>query len=285
MIRWQVRKAAPFRIEDAQVSWIEAAPATDGGGREYLVLVARRDIVESYERACDAAGVQAGIVDIVSTNLVNAVLATDPAASVGRLAAGEHRAGLLDDRGRPRWPGDLLPEPAGRRSAARTWAISSTRRRCTSRTGSAARRSARVVLAGGSDFEPALAERGRRQIEERLGVKRRAARRPKGCRRCATALRPVPRSWMRLAPAVGVLLRDLAPAAARGKRAGGLVLRTNLSTRPFYNDRAIHVADRRRRRPDCRAHGLERHQRGHAVAAEHRTVDAGEPAIRPRPIS
>ena len=47
-----------------------------------------------------------------------------------------------------------------------------------------------------------------------------------------------------LAPAVGVLLRD----AWRGGRpgpgphgAGGLVLRTNLSTRPFYNERAVHV--------------------------------------------
>ena len=59
LIRWQMRKAAPFRIEDAQVSWLPAA-ALPGGGREYLVTLARRDIVESYERACEAAGVAAG---------------------------------------------------------------------------------------------------------------------------------------------------------------------------------------------------------------------------------
>jgi hypothetical protein len=56
LIRWQVRKAAPFRIEDAQVSWTDGAAAADGG-REYFVLVSRRDIIESYERACDAAGI------------------------------------------------------------------------------------------------------------------------------------------------------------------------------------------------------------------------------------
>jgi type IV pilus assembly protein PilM len=82
LIRWQVRKAAPFRIEDAQVSWTDGAAAADGG-REYVVLVARRDIVESYERACEAAGLHAGIIDIVSLNLVNAVLATQPTAGTG----------------------------------------------------------------------------------------------------------------------------------------------------------------------------------------------------------
>jgi Tfp pilus assembly PilM family ATPase len=82
LIRWQVRKSAPFRIEDAQVSWTDGAAAADGG-REYFVLVARRDIVESYERACDAAGIHAGIIDIASPNLVNAVLATHSATAPG----------------------------------------------------------------------------------------------------------------------------------------------------------------------------------------------------------
>jgi type IV pilus assembly protein PilM len=77
LIRWQVRKAAPFRIEDAQVSWQDAA-ALPGGGREYLVTVARRDVIHSYERVCDAAGVHAGLVDIASFNQVNAVLAARP---------------------------------------------------------------------------------------------------------------------------------------------------------------------------------------------------------------
>ena len=79
LIRWQMRKAAPFRIEDAQVAWQPAA-ALPGGGREYLVTVARRDIVQSYEHVCDLAGVHAGLVDIASFNRINAVLAGGPAA-------------------------------------------------------------------------------------------------------------------------------------------------------------------------------------------------------------
>lgn len=74
LIRWQVRKAAPFRVEDAQVTWIAgAAPAE--GGREFIVTVARRDIIESYERVCEAAGLHAGLIDIATFSLVNAQLA------------------------------------------------------------------------------------------------------------------------------------------------------------------------------------------------------------------
>jgi Tfp pilus assembly PilM family ATPase len=73
LIRWQIRKAAPFKIEDAQLAWIPGV-ALPEGGREYLVTVARRDLIESYERACVAAGAQPGIIDLASVNLVNAVL-------------------------------------------------------------------------------------------------------------------------------------------------------------------------------------------------------------------
>jgi type IV pilus assembly protein PilM len=73
LIRWQIRKAAPFRIEDAQIAWFAGAAA--GTGREFVVTVARRDIVESFERACDAAGVHAGLVSIASFSLINAQLA------------------------------------------------------------------------------------------------------------------------------------------------------------------------------------------------------------------
>jgi Tfp pilus assembly PilM family ATPase len=74
LIRWQVRKAAPYRIEEAQVAW---TPGVDlpGGGREFVVTTARRDVIESYEAACADAGVHAGIVDLATLNLVNAALA------------------------------------------------------------------------------------------------------------------------------------------------------------------------------------------------------------------
>lgn len=75
LIRWQVRKAAPFRLEDAQLSWIAGMPLAEGG-REFLVTLARRDVIQSYEQACEAAGVHAGLVDLTTFNLINAVLAT-----------------------------------------------------------------------------------------------------------------------------------------------------------------------------------------------------------------
>ena len=80
LIRWQVRKAAPFKIEDAQVSWVPGIMPPEGG-REFVVTVARRDIIESYERACEAAGAYPGIVDLATVNLVNAVLASDGRAA------------------------------------------------------------------------------------------------------------------------------------------------------------------------------------------------------------
>ena len=73
LVRWQVRKSVPFRIEDAQVSYVAGAQGPHG--RDFLVLVARRDVIAEYESACAAAGTHAGIVDVATCNLVNAVLA------------------------------------------------------------------------------------------------------------------------------------------------------------------------------------------------------------------
>jgi type IV pilus assembly protein PilM len=74
LVRWQVRKAAPFRVEDAQISYVPGMKAVDGSA-EFVVVMARRDIVQEYEHACAAAGAQAGIVDLATFNVINAVLA------------------------------------------------------------------------------------------------------------------------------------------------------------------------------------------------------------------
>ncbi len=78
LVRFQVRKAVPFKPEDAQITWAPGA-AVDGG-REYVVVQARRDIVQEYERACAAAGASAGLVDLATFNVINAVLAVPPPA-------------------------------------------------------------------------------------------------------------------------------------------------------------------------------------------------------------
>jgi type IV pilus assembly protein PilM len=79
LVRWQVRKAAPFPIEDAQVSFVPGLRAEDG--QEFLVSVARRDVVQEYEGLCTEAGAHAGIVDLSTINVINAVLAGSGAPS------------------------------------------------------------------------------------------------------------------------------------------------------------------------------------------------------------
>jgi Tfp pilus assembly PilM family ATPase len=74
VIRWQVRKSAPFAVEDAQLG-CQPGLRTDEG-HELLVTLARRDVIEEYESVCAAAGAHAGIVDLSTFNVANAVLAT-----------------------------------------------------------------------------------------------------------------------------------------------------------------------------------------------------------------
>jgi type IV pilus assembly protein PilM len=74
LVRWQVRKAAPFRIEDAQLSYVPGLKTPDGGA-EFVIVLARKDIIREYESACEQAGAQAGIVDLATFNVINAVLA------------------------------------------------------------------------------------------------------------------------------------------------------------------------------------------------------------------
>ncbi len=73
LVRWQVRKTAPFPIEEAQVSYVPGVRAEDG--QDFVVSLARRPIVEEYERLCADAGAHAGIVDLATFNVINVVLA------------------------------------------------------------------------------------------------------------------------------------------------------------------------------------------------------------------
>jgi type IV pilus assembly protein PilM len=81
LVRWQVRKAAPFAIEDAQVSHQPGFTASDG--QEFIVSLAKRSIIEEYEQMCADAGAHAGIVDLSTFNVINAALATMPAQPAG----------------------------------------------------------------------------------------------------------------------------------------------------------------------------------------------------------
>jgi len=72
LIRWQVRKAAPFPIEEAQVSYVEGAQGPDG--QEFIVTLAKREVVAEYEALCAEVGTHAGVIDLSTFNVINAVL-------------------------------------------------------------------------------------------------------------------------------------------------------------------------------------------------------------------
>jgi Tfp pilus assembly PilM family ATPase len=205
LIRWQVRKAAPFKIEEAQVAWVPGI-ALPGGGREYVVTVARRDIIEGYERACEAAGAYPGIVDLATVNLVNAVLGAEGramqsadwllvhlASDYSTLAV-VRGADVIFFRTRPSERDDDLAD-----------LVHQTAMYHEDRLGGGG--FSRVVLAGASLRGPEAGERLRRELEARIGTKVQALD-----FRGAVALRDriaaAPELLDSLAPAFGVILRD-----------------------------------------------------------------------------
>lgn len=202
LIRWQVRKAVPFRIEDAQLAWQPGAVVSDGG-REYLVTAVRRDIILGYERACESAGAHAGIIDLATFNQINAVLAAGYLSGDWLLVhVAADYATLAVVRG-----GDIVS--FRNRTAAReedlVELVHQTAMYHEDRLGGGG--FARVVLAGAAVIGTAETERLRHMLEERAGVKVDLVD-----FRSAVAMRDRidtgPELLDALAPALGVLLRE-----------------------------------------------------------------------------
>jgi len=95
LMRWQVKKSVPFPIEQAQISW--TAGTTDAaGGSEFVVVLARRDIIEEYESVCRVGNVHAGMVDLATFNLINLALASTPSLTpAAEITPGEPQDWLL----------------------------------------------------------------------------------------------------------------------------------------------------------------------------------------------
>jgi type IV pilus assembly protein PilM len=74
LIRWQVKKSASFPIEEASITWTPGSQAIDGG-HEFVVALARQDVIREYESACESAGLHAGLVDLSTFCVVNCFLA------------------------------------------------------------------------------------------------------------------------------------------------------------------------------------------------------------------
>jgi Tfp pilus assembly PilM family ATPase len=81
IVRWQVKKATPFPLEEAQISHFEVH--ADGAARTLAAVVARRDVVAQYEAVTAALGIHAGLVDLASFNIMNALLNSAGAAELG----------------------------------------------------------------------------------------------------------------------------------------------------------------------------------------------------------
>jgi Tfp pilus assembly PilM family ATPase len=72
LIRWQLRKATPFPIHEAQISAFRAHQTETGP--MLTAVVARRDVIAQYEAVTSAVGIHAGVVDLASFNVMNAVV-------------------------------------------------------------------------------------------------------------------------------------------------------------------------------------------------------------------
>ena len=201
LIRWQVRKATPFPIDEAQVTSFKAHVADKGP--TVAAVVARRDVVAQYEAVAAAVGIHAGLVDLASFNVMNAVISAGASSPgdwlVVTLAAEGTTLAIM--RGHDlmfyRHRGAVDEEPL-------SVLVHQTAMYHEDRLGGT--KFTRVWLCG-SSFMQASAEEARREITDRLGVPAEAVDvRP------AAALRErvsVPLEVLDvLAAPIGVLLRE-----------------------------------------------------------------------------
>jgi len=165
LVRWQVRKSAPFAIDDACVSYTSGARGA-GGAAEFVVVLARRNIVEEYERVCADAGAYAGLVDLATFSVLNLVLASSTVPASDWLAvhmrpeytsiAIVRGADVIFFRNRPEGDEETLADLVHQTAMYYQDRLSG-------------QGFARVLL-GGSGRAPGAVDLARRSLEERLGT-------------------------------------------------------------------------------------------------------------------
>jgi len=207
LIRWQLRKSAPFSIEEAVLSH---SPGAQGGlnGSEFIVALAKRSVVEEYERACESAGAHAGIVDLATLSVVNLFLAgTAPSAADWLVVnARPDYTSLAIMRGR-----DLIFFRSRVESDSESLSDLVHQTAMYYQDRLSGRGFERVFLGGGG--RDAVAELMRDGLEERLGV----PVEPIDATRIVSfsdRIRPGVEASESLAPLIGALLREQKLAAA-----------------------------------------------------------------------
>jgi Tfp pilus assembly PilM family ATPase len=183
-------------------------------GQEFVVSLARRDIIEEYEGLCAEAGAHAGIVDLATFNVINAVLAGGGVAASsgdGARAAGDwllvnvaadytsiallRGANLMFFRNRASDAEGTLAD-----------LVHQTAMYYEDRLQGAG--FSRVILAGGGDVDHL-----RRSIEERVRTRVDLID-PTSAATLTDRIMAAPQLLGTLAPLVGLLLRDREGAAA-----------------------------------------------------------------------
>jgi Tfp pilus assembly PilM family ATPase len=210
LVRWQVRKTAPFPIEEAQVTYVPTLAGTDG--QEFLVSLARRSVVEEYERLCAEAGAHAGIVDLATFNVANAVLAGGAAPEADWLLVNvaAHDASIAILRGR-----HLIFFRNRAADADGTLAdlVHQTSMYYEDRLRAGFARVVLAGVAGAGARQVADLDAARRRLEERLQTTVESVD-PRSAAALTDRIGAAPALLDMLAPLVGLLLRDREPAAA-----------------------------------------------------------------------
>ena len=165
LVRWQVRKSAPFAIDEACVSYTPGARGADGSA-VCVVVLARRVIIEEYERACADAGAYAGLIDLATFSVLNLVMASSSVPASDWLAvhmrpeytsiAILRGTDMLFFRNRPEGEDETLADLVHQTAMYYQDRLSG-------------QGFARVLL-GGSGRAPEAVSLARRDIEERLGT-------------------------------------------------------------------------------------------------------------------
>jgi len=199
LIRWQVRKTAPFPIEEAQVSYVPGLAS--GEGHEYIVTLARRSVIEEYEALCSEAGAYAGIVDVATFNVINAVLAGANAPTgdwlLVNVAADSSSIAIL------RGPYVIFfRNRAADAEGTLADLVHQSAMYYEDRLGGTG--FVRAILAGASTGD---AEQARRELEQRLGTAVTVID-PRGAAALTDRIAAAPALLDTLAPLVGLLLRD-----------------------------------------------------------------------------
>jgi Tfp pilus assembly PilM family ATPase len=201
LIQWQLKKSAPFPVDEGIVSY--AAGARTAAGSEFVVELARRDIIREYETVVEELGGHAGLVELATVAVVNLLLADRqlpvgdwlvvhmrPAYTSIALMRGED---MLFFRSRAEGDEERLEDLVHQTAMYYEDRLSG-------------RGFARVLL-GGAGRSASAVEEARRSLEERLGTRVESID-PTVMAQPADRISIPPETSAALAPLLGILLRS-----------------------------------------------------------------------------